>query len=151
MASLLPLHVKLGDFGISKRVQNNDTELRTYCGTAAYMAPEVYPTNDSEPPKYTNAVDIWSLGCVVHKILTGQTPFTTTEFWRYADGLSEFPLQHLKAKRISVSGARFINRLMKVHAGSRLTAEQARRDKWLNKDDVETDWDYIEVESAGSD
>jgi serine/threonine protein kinase len=129
VTSLSPIRVKLGDFGISKRVQNNDTALRTSCGAIEYTAPEVYVHGH---PEYTNTVDIWSLGCVVHKVLTSQTPFTGPGLWNYAFGPAEFPIDHLKAKGISVSGMEFIQCLMKKDAGSRPSAEQARKSAWLN-------------------
>ncbi|KAF8539845.1 kinase-like domain-containing protein [Trichophaea hybrida] len=132
VASLSPILIKIGDFGISKRVQNNDTVLRTHCGAIAYMAPEVLTVDDHEHSEYTNAVDIWSLGCVVHKVLTGRTPFTTSSVLLYAHGLMEFPVQHLEARRISVSGVAFIKCLMEKDPRTRLSAEQARKAAWLN-------------------
>ena len=42
IASLDPLRVKLSDFGLSK-VVNQETFLKTFCGTLLYCAPEVYP------------------------------------------------------------------------------------------------------------
>jgi serine/threonine protein kinase len=42
IASLDPLKVKLSDFGLSKVVQE-ETFLKTFCGTLLYCAPEVYP------------------------------------------------------------------------------------------------------------
>ena len=38
-----PYVFKLSDFGLSKIVTNNDTFLKTFCGTMMYCAPEVYP------------------------------------------------------------------------------------------------------------
>jgi serine/threonine protein kinase len=129
VASLSPLVVKIGDFGVSKRVQNNDTVLRTSCGAIEYTAPEIYIHRH---PEYTNAVDIWSLGCVVHKILTGCTPFTNPELWNYAYGPTGFPVQHLATKSISGSVVEFIKCLMEKDPGTRLSAEQARKAAWLN-------------------
>jgi serine/threonine protein kinase len=40
-------------------------------GTASYRAPEVL----SEEATYTNKVDIWSLGCILHELLTGRKAF----------------------------------------------------------------------------
>ncbi|EON97264.1 putative meiosis-specific serine threonine-protein kinase mek1 protein [Phaeoacremonium minimum UCRPA7] len=37
-----PFYVKLTDFGLSKMVDNEQTFLRTFCGTLLYCAPEVY-------------------------------------------------------------------------------------------------------------
>ena len=44
IASLNPFVIKLSDFGLSKMVGNdNQTFLKTFCGTLLYCAPEVYP------------------------------------------------------------------------------------------------------------
>ena len=70
--------VKIGDFGISKRIQNQDTSLRTFTGTHDYMAPEFFgyvDDIDEERSDYTHAVDIWALGCVVYRVCTGKVPF----------------------------------------------------------------------------
>lgn len=42
VASLDPVRVKLSDFGLSKVVQE-ETFMKTFCGTLLYCAPEVYP------------------------------------------------------------------------------------------------------------
>ena len=42
IASLEPFRVKLSDFGLSKVVQE-ETFMKTFCGTLLYCAPEVYP------------------------------------------------------------------------------------------------------------
>ena len=41
-----PLVVKLTDFGLSKVITNEDSFLKTFCGTLLYCAPEVYPGYD---------------------------------------------------------------------------------------------------------
>lgn len=43
IASSDPMVVKLSDFGLSKVVTNDDTFLKTFCGTLLYCAPEIYP------------------------------------------------------------------------------------------------------------
>ena len=68
--------VKLGDFGVSKRVAHNNTSLNTSIETD-YSAPEIFGMVDYESedaPGYTNAVDMWSLGCLVHWLLTYHQP-----------------------------------------------------------------------------
>jgi serine/threonine-protein kinase Chk2 len=55
------IHVKLSDFGLSKI-----GSLKTWCGTRTYLPPEV--RKDRPLQKYTNAVDIWSLGLVILRL-----------------------------------------------------------------------------------
>jgi 3-phosphoinositide dependent protein kinase-1 len=45
----------------------------TFVGTLNYVAPEMIQSNDA-----TLSTDIWSMGCIIYKILTGQVPFTGT-------------------------------------------------------------------------
>ncbi len=61
---------KLGDFGIARVVERKDMELSKK-GTSAYMAPEIYKGNT-----YTSAVDIYSLGIVLYRLLNNnRMPF----------------------------------------------------------------------------
>lgn len=46
ISSVDPLRVKLSDFGLSKVVQE-ETFMKTFCGTLLYCAPEVYPEYDN--------------------------------------------------------------------------------------------------------
>lgn len=76
VVSLKPIWIKLADFGVSKI--ERDTHLRTTAGTLAYSAPEIYgllPRRLKPRDVYTNAVDMWSLGCLVHEMLTTERPF----------------------------------------------------------------------------
>lgn len=54
--------LKVSDFGLSKSVQQNSV-MRTVCGTPQYVAPEVLLTQGRGA--YTKKVDIWSLGVVL--------------------------------------------------------------------------------------
>lgn len=64
--------VKITDFGLSKIISEH-TAVQTICGTLAYVAPEVLATN--RVGSYTQAVDIWSLGVLLHYMLSKQLPF----------------------------------------------------------------------------
>ncbi|PGH18200.1 CAMK protein kinase [Polytolypa hystricis UAMH7299] len=57
------LHVKLADFGLAK----TGDALQTICGTQRYLPPEIA----NRRRKYTEAVDIWSLGVVILKFAHG--------------------------------------------------------------------------------
>lgn len=73
MASLCPIWVKIADFGATK--QTKFTALRTSYGTHGYLAPEMIGFIPRSTQRYTYALDMWSLGCLLHKLLTSDTPF----------------------------------------------------------------------------
>jgi len=87
IASEEPFIVKLTDFGLSKSVNNEETFLRTFCGTLLYCAPEVFPFYDtgavkqkkrqrgSVPRSYSELVDLWSYAAVLWHVLCGEPPF----------------------------------------------------------------------------
>jgi len=62
--------LKLGDFGISKEIKTTDKLTNTFCGTPYYMPPEVYRRE-----AYSNAADIWALGCTFYETMTLEKPF----------------------------------------------------------------------------
>ena len=72
-----PVWVKLGGFGVSKRIlAHATTTLHTQVSTPLYSAPEVLGLDsNSETSEYTNSVDIWSLGCVIYELLVGTKLF----------------------------------------------------------------------------
>jgi len=63
--------IKITDFGICTKVKESETfKHRTTIGTPWYMAPEII----LEKP-YSYEVDIWSLGCMVFEMVSGNKPF----------------------------------------------------------------------------
>ena len=55
--------LQVTDFGLSKYV-NEQTMMKTFCGTPNYLAPEILITAGNS--EYTNAVDVWSLGVILY-------------------------------------------------------------------------------------
>ena len=62
--------IKLGDFGISKRLNNTLEKAKTFVGTAFYLPPEVI-----NGKKYSYSADIWSLGVTFYQLMTFKPPF----------------------------------------------------------------------------
>ena len=116
--------VKLADFGISKRIDSDHTALRTRVGTARYLAPEV-EDDDLLDCDYTQAVDIWSLGCVVYHVLVQEPPFLTTFSKK-----KPFPEGLLEAQSLS-RALLFIRKLLVQDPAQRVTARDALSSEWL--------------------
>merc|ERR1711964_665415 len=67
--------VKLADFGTAFDLSMlTHTIEQTFCGTPAYIAPEVVRKS-----KHTTSTDIWSLGVTVFHMVTGKIPFTARD------------------------------------------------------------------------
>lgn len=65
--------VKITDFGIARDESSELTELGAVLGTLEYMAPELILGH-----KITHQADLYSIGCILYKLLCGKLPFNTT-------------------------------------------------------------------------
>ncbi|CAF1201932.1 unnamed protein product [Rotaria sordida] len=62
--------IKLSDFGLSKQLSCRTETTRTFCGTAEYIAPEIYQNTN-----YSFPIDYWSLGIIMYEMIVFNTPF----------------------------------------------------------------------------
>ena len=62
-------YVALTDFGLSKIIEDG-APTGTFCGTSEYVAPELI-----QGDKYTDTVDWWGLGILLHEMIIGAPPF----------------------------------------------------------------------------
>ncbi|PPJ60976.1 hypothetical protein CBER1_02014 [Cercospora berteroae] len=132
-------HIKIADFGLSKRVAESFSSLHTQAGTQGYMAPEVMglldddDSDDGLTPSYTTAVDIWALGVVTFYMLTGHLPFPASDLRpleRYIRGKTSFPIQVLRDEKISDAGCTWVESCMAPSPPDRPSAGYSRRHDW---------------------
>ncbi|KAJ1487879.1 kinase-like domain-containing protein, partial [Baffinella frigidus] len=63
---------KLADFGASRYLQSSDTAANlSFKGTPVFMSPEVIMEQ-----KYSKKSDVWSIGCTLLQMATGNPPFS---------------------------------------------------------------------------
>ncbi|RTE83509.1 hypothetical protein BHE90_001980 [Fusarium euwallaceae] len=135
--------VKLSDFGCSK--QSESTSLRTIIGTEPYLAPElqnIFAPSDREDlegeddpdspeaPGYSLAVDMWALGAITFRIITGRVPFPSPvgrKLSRYVAHGGSFPPDEL----LSSECMSFIVSAMSRSPRDRPSAAKALRDPWI--------------------
>lgn len=125
------------------------------CGTQGYLAPEllrILPRRGCNQETFSHALDMWSLGCMVHELLTSQTPFHgddigVTELesgfsdcepdfdmecmYQYCRGLKPFPTETLINCHVPAEGVEFVQRLLAASPDARPTAGAALLDPWL--------------------
>jgi serine/threonine protein kinase len=95
------------------------------------MAPEILnyvPGVNPGSSEYTNAVDIWALGCIVYRLASGVVPFPPgLSLVTFCADDSTFPPQGLA---LSELGNKFVRDLIVPYPSRRLTAQQALDHAW---------------------
>lgn len=131
-----PVMVKITDFGLAK-ISNTGTFMKTFCGTLAYVAPEVldnsaFQANNMD--KYSSLVDMWSLGCLVYVILTGHLPFSGQSQEQLYKQIRQgsYHERPLKEAGVSEEAIDFLNRLLEVNPALRLDASKALSHPWIS-------------------
>ena len=124
--------IKIADFGFAKRVVKPNC-LRTLCGTAQYVAPEVL---DLQSSGYDQRADMWSVGVVIYILLGGYAPFEgpVQELAR-AICKADYCFHDKYWADISDSAKDMIDHLLQVNPVVRLTAENALQCKWMTIED----------------
>lgn len=110
------------------------------------------PRRGCNQETFSDALDMWSLGCMVHELLTSQTPFLENDLglpelesgfsdcepdidmacmYEYCRGIKPFPTEALINCHVSAEGVEFVQRLLAASPDARPTAGAALQDPWL--------------------
>ncbi|KAK4424371.1 Mitogen-activated protein kinase kinase kinase [Sesamum alatum] len=119
--------VKLADFGLAKATKLND--IKSCKGTPYWMAPEVVNRRNHG---YGHSADIWSLGCTVLEMLTGQIPYSHLEGMQalFRIGRGELPPI---PNTLSRDAKDFILNCLQVNPDNRPTAAQLLEHPFVKK------------------
>ncbi|KAH0476232.1 MAG: hypothetical protein KVP17_003904 [Porospora cf. gigantea B] len=125
-------YLKLIDFGLATRFDPK-SKLTKKVGTMCFVAPQVLEGS------YTEKCDIWSVGVIMHIMLSGVLPF---------DGPSDSIVEHqvLRCKsaptltgdawvKVSPEAKDLLSLLLSRNEDDRLSAEQALQHPWITKND----------------
>jgi len=155
-------HIKIGDFGLARSVNSEEDvgniKLTDYVATRWYRAPEILLGST----KYSKAVDMWSVGCILAELIVGKPIFPGTSTLNQIEKVLELigtpkpedidsvDSQHTKTilnsikitKKRSFSsmfaGASedaldLLRRLLTFNPHHRLTAEEALKHKYVEQ------------------
>jgi serine/threonine protein kinase len=103
-------------------------------GTLGFIAPEVLGLIEMDPGTnegYTISVDIWAMGVIAFRMLTGKSPIPMERLADYVRGKINFPTDILKSYHVSVEGCEFVGYLMMPHPNDRMTADEALSHVWI--------------------
>jgi serum/glucocorticoid-regulated kinase 2 len=63
-------HIKLADFGLSKEGVTDSTTATSFCGSPAYLSPEMLRNKG-----VGKTADIYGIGTVLYELITGSSPY----------------------------------------------------------------------------
>lgn len=132
-----PWWVKIGDFGISKRVEDNTGGQSTRRGTLAFMAPELHGIVKNadrleEKSVAFQAADMWSLGEVTFQLLTKQPSFRNISvLFAFVENPDLFPMTALQDKNTSQLCTDLLRSILQPSPKVRMLASQALLHPWV--------------------
>jgi len=155
-------HIKIGDFGLARSLTSSgdDTNIKLtdYVATRWYRAPEILLGST----KYSKAVDMWSVGCILGELIVGKALFQGTSTLNQiekvleligkpkADDIESIESPHAATilSSISVTKKRsfqnffpnaseaaldLLRRLLVFNPNNRLTVEEALRHRYVEQ------------------
>nr|XP_022919952.1 ribosomal protein S6 kinase 2 beta isoform X1 [Onthophagus taurus] len=128
-----PRGVTICDMGFAKQLRADNGLLMTPCYTANYVAPEVLKRQG-----YDAACDIWSLGVVLHIMLSGECPFNNEPedspqhiLQRITSGSLNFKSKSWQ--KVSQQARDLVSDMLHVAPQRRPSASQLLKHPWVNQ------------------
>ena len=129
---------KLSDFGLARvmgsqiegTISSNQQNMKTYCGTPHYFAPEMFKLQRQEVKGYGPEVDCWSLGVILYVLLSARPPFSDEDLAVQVEG-GVYDFDCAEFSRVSESAKDLIRGCMQVDPEKRFTIGQILDHIWL--------------------
>jgi len=119
--------LKIIDFGLSMKAGTESKE--EIAGTPLYIAPEVLLSQN-----FTKACDIWSLGIIMHVLITGCTPIsgnTVEEVYRKIETYKGPGFYSSLWKSVSEEAKDLLRKMLDLDPETRITAAEALKHPWF--------------------
>ncbi|OWA55092.1 Testis-specific serine/threonine-protein kinase 1 [Hypsibius exemplaris] len=124
-------NIKLSDFGFARSFTSEKDHSSTFCGSAAYAAPEVLQAK----PYDARAYDVWSSGVILLVFIIfvcGFMPFDDTSIRELIRQQSE-KLKFPRGSTISKECRSIIREILNVDPKKRLKLSQIRESDWMQR------------------
>jgi len=120
-------YIKLADFGFAARVHEPNS-LSKQCGTPFFVSPEILMRKG-----YDQQSDMWSVGCIVFLLLSGNLPFmgrSQKELFRKIVA-GKFDFDDEEWSEVSDQAKDLVRQMLVLDPSKRITAAEAVRHEWL--------------------
>uniref|UniRef100_A0A673SQS1 non-specific serine/threonine protein kinase n=2 Tax=Suricata suricatta TaxID=37032 RepID=A0A673SQS1_SURSU len=124
-------NIKLSDFGFSKRCLRDGsgrlTLSKTFCGSAAYAAPEVLEAVPYQP----KVCDIWSLGVILYIMVCGAMPYDASNIKRMLRLQKEHRVHFPRSSHLTGECKDLLYRMLQPDVRQRLNIDEVLGHLWL--------------------
>jgi serine/threonine protein kinase len=130
-------HIKVTDFGLAKEGIKKGVLTKTFCGSIAYLPPEII-----KKAGHNKMVDWYLVGIILYELVCGKPPYFSKTFaqlsWNILNAKLAFP------PGLSLNTKKFIKKLTMRDPSQRLGAKKGAEE--IKKHDffIGIDWDQIE-------
>lgn len=114
-------YIKIIDFGLSSKVENDNTELHEICGTNEYIPPEVIKGSG-----YNYDFDYWTFGIFTYELVFGHPPFKGSNQTEIFNDILKRQIKVEETEERKISDE--LNDLLKYM----LKKEREERMEWVN-------------------
>jgi len=108
-------HIKLADFGLAKENIGKDDVARSFCGSPAYLSPEMVKRRG-----VGKSADLYGIGTVMFELLTGEAPYYNDEIPKLYQNIARAKLDI--PNNLSMEARDLITRLLDRDPEQRLGA-----------------------------
>lgn len=129
------MNTKLADFGFARSCVEEETSQKilsnTYCGSAAYAAPEIVSGTPYDPLK----ADVWSLGVILFIMLNAVMPFDDNNLAKLIcdQKARRYHIRDSIASKLSTDCMTVLQNLLEPSAKLRVPITKVYVMKWLRK------------------
>ena len=119
--------LKLIDFGFAIKIEDPRKNVFNFCGTTVYMSPEIFQRKAYDPFK----ADVWALGVLLYKVVTGVYPFEYNDNASFMKLLSEGQVNYRLIKDWKLK--RLLEEMLEVNELNRINIDGVLRHEWLRR------------------
>ncbi|KAK2191769.1 hypothetical protein NP493_46g07043 [Ridgeia piscesae] len=119
-------NVKVSDFGFARIMTEEDLS-STFCGSAAYAAPEILQGIPYKGAPY----DVWSIGVILYIMVCGSMPYDDSNIKKMIRYQTERKVAFSRSKHVSQECKDLIHRMLEADIKKRIPITEIKHQTWI--------------------
>ncbi|KAK7105126.1 hypothetical protein V1264_019728 [Littorina saxatilis] len=122
-------NIKVSDFGFARTYEDPspNTLSKTFCGSAAYAAPEILQGISYFPPLH----DIWAMGVILYIMVCASMPYDDSNIKKMIKDQLERRVGFSRSKVVTSEAKDLIRHILEVNVNRRFTLPQILAHPWM--------------------